>query len=287
MDNRIVDLHVHSTESDGTFTPEELVAEALRAQLAAFALTDHDTTGGIARVKAAAKGTGLLVIPGIELSCYNNDHEVHMVGLFLNEKDSAFQENLKAIQDSRDERNRKMIDRLREEAGFDISVLALQTYFPDSVLTRAHIARYLYDKKQIPDLGVAFQKYIGDHCPYYVPREKMTPVQAIELIHSAGGLAILAHPLLYHLSSTRLKQLMTDLKAHGLDGVEAIYSTYTTGEERQMKQLAAELDLAVSGGSDFHGANKPTIRLGVGKGSLHVPYSILENLMLLKERNSD
>ena len=287
MDNRIVDLHVHSTESDGTFTPEELVAEALRAQLAAFALTDHDTTGGIARVKAAAKGTGLLVIPGIELSCYNNDHEVHMVGLFLNEKDSAFQENLKAIQDSRDERNRKMIDRLREEAGFDISVLALQTYFPDSVLTRAHIARYLYDKKQIPDLGVAFQKYIGDHCPYYVLREKMTPVQAIELIHSAGGLAILAHPLLYHLSSTRLKQLMTDLKAHGLDGVEAIYSTYTTGEERQMKQLAAELDLAVSGGSDFHGANKPTIRLGVGKGSLHVPYSVLENLMLLKERNSD
>ena len=287
MDNRIVDLHVHSTESDGTFTPEELVAEALRAQLAAFALTDHDTTGGIARVKAAAKGTGLLVIPGIELSCYNNDHEVHMVGLFLNEKDSAFQENLKAIQDSRDERNRKMIDRLREEAGFDISVLALQTYFPDSVLTRAHIARYLYDKKQIPDLGVAFQKYIGDHCPYYVPREKMTPVQAIELIHSAGGLAILAHPLLYHLSSARLKQLMTDLKAHGLDGVEAIYSTYTTGEERQMKQLAAGLDLAVSGGSDFHGANKPTIRLGVGKGSLHVPYSVLENLMLLKERNSD
>ena len=287
MDNRIVDLHVHSTESDGTFTPEELVAEALRAQLAAFALTDHDTTGGIARVKAAAKGTGLLVIPGIELSCYNNDHEVHMVGLFLNEKDSAFQESLKAIQDSRDERNRKMIDRLREEAGFDISVLALQTYFPDSVLTRAHIARYLYDKKQIPDLGVAFQKYIGDHCPYYVPREKMTPVQAIELIHSAGGLAILAHPLLYHLSSARLKQLMTDLKAHGLDGVEAIYSTYTTGEERQMKQLAAGLDLAVSGGSDFHGANKPTIRLGVGKGSLHVPYSVLENLMLLKERNSD
>lgn len=287
MDNRIVDLHVHSTESDGTFTPEELVAEALRAQLAAFALTDHDTTGGIARVKAAAKGTGLLVIPGIELSCYNNDHEVHMVGLFLNEKDSAFQESLKAIQDSRDERNRKMIDRLREEAGFDISVLALQTYFPDSVLTRAHIARYLYDKKQIPDLGVAFQKYIGDHCPYYVPREKMTPVQAIELIHSAGGLAILAHPLLYHLSSARLKQLMTDLKVHGLDGVEAIYSTYTTGEERQMKQLAAELDLAVSGGSDFHGANKPTIRLGIGKGSLHVPYSVLENLMLLKERNSD
>ena len=287
MDNRIVDLHVHSTESDGTFTPEELVAEALRAQLAAFALTDHDTTGGIARVKAAAKGTGLLVIPGIELSCYNNDHEVHMVGLFLNEKDSAFQESLKAIQDSRDERNRKMIDRLREEAGFDISVLALQTYFPDSVLTRAHIARYLYDKKQIPDLGVAFQKYIGDHCPYYVPREKMTPVQAIELIHSSGGIAILAHPLLYNLSSARLKQLMTDLKVHGLDGVEAIYSTYTTGEERQMKQLAAELDLAVSGGSDFHGANKPTIRLGIGKGSLHVPYSVLENLMLLKERNSD
>ncbi len=285
MDNRIVDLHVHSTESDGTFTPEGLVTEALRTHLAAFALTDHDTTGGIARAKAAAEGTCLTVISGIELSCYNENHEVHMVGLFLDEKDPTFQKNLKSIQDSRDERNKKMIDRLREQAGFDISVEALRAYFPDSILTRAHIAHYLYEKGFIQDLGVAFQKYIGDHCPYYVPREKMTPIQAIELIHAAGGLAILAHPLLYHLSSARLKQLMTDLRTHGLDGVEAVYSTYTAGEERQMKQLAAELSLAVSGGSDFHGANKPTIRLGVGKGSLHVPYSVLENLKQLKDRN--
>mgnify|MGYP004539286661 FL=1 len=287
MDKRIVDLHVHSAESDGTFTPEELVTEALHAGLCAFALTDHDTIGGIAAAKAAARKTGLTVIPGIELSCYNDDHEVHMVGLFIDETNAAFKESLKSVQDSREERNKKMIDRLREEAGFDISVEALRAYFPDAVLTRAHIARYLYERGCIQDLNVAFQKYIGDHCPYYVPREKMTPVQAIDLIHAAGGLAILAHPLLYHLSDTRLKQLMTDLKAHGLDGVEAIYSTYTAGEERRMKELAAELDLAVSGGSDFHGANKPKIHLGTGKGSLFVPYAVFEHLKSLKEAHSN
>ena len=115
----------------------------------------------------------------------------------------------------------------------------------------------------------------------------MTPVQAIDLIHAAGGLAILAHTLLYHLSDARLKQLMTDLKAHGLDGVEAIYSTYTAGEERRMKELAAELDLAVSGGSDFHGANKPKIHLGTGKGSLFVPYAVFEHLKSLQEAHSN
>ncbi len=281
MDNRIVDLHVHSTESDGTCTPEELVSEALRVGISAFALTDHDTTSGIARAKAAAKGTGIEVIPGIELSCFNDNHEVHMVGLFLDETNKNFQDALKEIQTSRDRRNEKMINRLRDEAGFDISVEILKNYFPDCILTRAHIARYLFEKGYIKDIGIAFQKYIGDHCPYYVPREKLTPIQAIDLIHSAGGIAVLAHPLLYHLSSVHLKQLTLDLKAHGLNALEAIYSTYTAGEERQMKQLAADTGLAISGGSDFHGANKPSIHLGTGKGHLYIPYSVLTHLKAL------
>lgn len=283
MDNRIVDLHVHSTESDGTCTPKELVNEALRVGLSAFALTDHDTTSGIAQAKDAARGSGIEIISGIELSCFNDNHEVHMVGLFLDETNKAFQDALREIQTSRDKRNEKMINRLREEAGFDISAPVLKDYFPDCILTRAHIARYLFEKGYINDINTAFQKYIGDHCPYYVPREKLTPIQAIDLIHSAGGIAVLAHPLLYHLSAARLKQLTLDLKAHGLDAIEAIYSTYTTGEERQMKQLAADTGLAISGGSDFHGANKPSIQLGTGRGHLLIPYSVLTHLKALHD----
>lgn len=277
MDSRIVDLHVHSTESDGTFTPEELITEAQNATLSAIALTDHDTVSGVRRAKEAAKGTLLEVISGIELSCFNDDHEVHMVGLFIDETNPAFLAKLKEFQDSRDLRNEKMIKNL-QSFGFSITMEALYDRFPESVITRAHIARYLYENKEIPDLAVAFQKYIGDHCPCYVPREKISPIQAIELIQMAGGIAILAHPLLYHLSTERLKKLMIQLKEHGLTGVEAIYSTHSTGEELQIKQLAANVGLAISGGSDFHGANKPSIKLGTGKGRLYIPYSVLDNL---------
>lgn len=281
MTSPIVDLHVHSTKSDGTFTPTELVEEAIRCGLTAFALTDHDTTAGIKEAKAAAKGTNLTVIPGIELSCFNKEHEVHIVGLFIEEDNPTFQTKLTDILNSRDHRNELMMEKLRE-AGFSITLKELHAYFPNSIITRAHVARYLYETGAITDINVAFQKYIGDHCPCYVPREKVTPYQAIDLIHSAGGLAILAHPLLYHLGAENLKRLVIDLKNHGLDGLEAIYSTYTAGEEREMKQLAESVGLAVSGGSDFHGANKPAIHLATGKGNLYIPYSVLEKLEALK-----
>lgn len=277
MTSQIVDLHVHSTKSDGTFTPTELVEEAIKCGLCAFALTDHDTTAGLKEAKKASEGTNLEVIPGIELSCYQNGHEVHIVGLFIDEDNPAFQSSLSDIINSRDHRNGLMMQKLRD-AGFSITLNDLYTHFPNSVITRAHVARYLHETGQIPDIQTAFQKYIGDHCPCYVPREKFTPYQAIDLIHSAGGLAILAHPLLYHLGADNLKKLVLDLKEHGLDGLEAIYSTYTAGEEREMKQLAKEVGIAISGGSDFHGANKPAIHLATGKGRLFIPYSVLENL---------
>ena len=277
MTSKIVDLHVHSTKSDGTFTPTELVKEAIKCGLNAFALTDHDTTAGLKEAKKAAEGTTLEVISGIELSCYQNGHEVHIVGLFLDEDNPTFQAKLSDIINSRDHRNELMMQKLCD-AGFSITLNNLYEYFPNSVITRAHMARYLYETGQIPDIQTAFQKYIGDHCSCYVPREKVTPYQAIDLIHSAGGLAILAHPLLYHLGAENLKNLVIDLKNHGLDGLEAIYSTYTAGEEREMKQLAREVGIAISGGSDFHGANKPAIHLATGKGKLFIPYSVLENL---------
>ena len=267
MDNRIVDLHVHSTESDGTFTPTEVIAEAKKAGLSAIALTDHDTATGIRKAMGAAKEAGIELIPGIELSTAytfpgkKQEKEIHIVGLYINPDDPELLKMTAEFRECRDKRNEKMIAALQEE-GFPITMEALLAANPDSVITRANIARFLYEHGWIKSVTEAFDKYIGDGCRCYVGRFKVSPMEAVSLIKKTGGIAILAHPLLYHLGVEQLQLLIDDLKAVGLDGIEAIYSTYTTGEEQLVKRIAKENDLLISGGSDFHGANKPYIHLG-------------------------
>ena len=281
MDNRIVDLHVHSTESDGTFTPTEVIAEAKNAGLSAIALTDHDTATGIRKAMGAAKEAGIELIPGIELSTAytfpgkKQEKEIHIVGLYINPDDPELLKMTAEFRECRDKRNEKMIAALQEE-GFPITMEALLAANPDSVITRANIARFLYEHGWIKSVSEAFDKYIGDGCRCYVGRFKVSPMEAVSLIKKTGGIAILAHPLLYHLGVEQLQLLIDDLKAVGLDGIEAIYSTYTTGEEQLVKRIAKENKLLISGGSDFHGANKPYIHLGTGKGTMAVPHEFLE-----------
>lgn len=277
MDTRKIDLHVHSTESDGTFTPSELVAEAVKVGISAFALTDHDTIDGISQAKKAAAGTDIELISGVELSTQYNGKEVHILGLMLDETNPALLEHLSRFRLSRDTRNEKMFEKLREE-GFDITQESLRAMFPEGVLTRAHIARYLLENGYIKSMNIAFEKYIGDNCRCYIKRNKITPGEAISILHTAGGLAILAHPVLYHMSAVTLRRLIEDCREAGLDGIEAVYSTYQSGDEHQIKALAKEYGLAISGGSDFHGSNKPLIHLGTGMGHLFVPYYILDDL---------
>lgn len=272
-----IDLHVHSTASDGTLTPTELIAEAEKSNLAAIALTDHDTVDGIAEAKAAAGHSTVELIPGVELSTEYKDQEVHMVGLFLDENNPKLLSHLSRFRENRDGRNLKMYDLLRKE-GFDITEQALREMFPDAVLTRAHVARYLLEKGYIKTIAEAFETYIGDGCRCNVPREKVSPQEAIALIHEAGGVAVLAHPVLYHMGDERLRELILDCKACGLEGIEAIYSTYHADDERYIRRLAKEYGLNISGGTDFHGSNKPHIRLGSGTGHLVVPYDLLEGL---------
>ena len=272
-----IDLHVHSTASDGTLTPTELAAEAKKQGLLAFALTDHDTVDGVAEARTAAQSAGIELVPGVELSTEYKEKELHMVGLFLDETNPRLLKHLTHFRDNRKNRNLKMYELLRQE-GFDITKEALQEMFPDAVLTRAHVARFLLDKGYIKSISEAFEKYIGDGCRCNVPREKISPQEAIELIHHAGGKAILAHPILYHLSDQRLRELIADCLDCGLEGIEALYSTYQPGDERYIRSLAEEYGLKLSGGSDFHGSNKPHIRLGSGTGSLAVPYEFLEEL---------
>jgi len=278
MDTRKIDLHVHSAESDGTFAPRDLMLEAKKADLAAMALTDHDTVNGVAAAREAAKEVGIELISGVELSTEYKGKEVHMVGLFVDETNSALLEHLAAFRSKRDGRNEAMCALLRKE-GFDITEDALREMFPDAaVLTRAHVANYLVNKGYIPSISVAFEKYIGDGCRCQVPRDMITPQEGIEMIHNAGGIAVLAHPVLYKMSDDRLRELFSDCKDAGLEGVEAIYSTYQPGDERYIRRLAEEYDLKISGGSDFHGTNKPHIKLGTGTGNMFVPYEVLENL---------
>ena len=271
----MIDLHTHSTESDGTLTPEELMQLAADTGLSAIALTDHDTVGGLSKAEPVARQLGIELIPGIELSTDYNGTEVHMLGFYIDNTNPAFLAKLQEFIDSRDVRNEKMAFLLQKE-GFDITLEQLYQEYPESVITRAHFARYLVEHGFVKDRDTVFRKYLGDNCRCYVPREKITPFEAIDLIRLGGGLSFFAHPVLCHMNHDRLRFFVKDLKEAGLTGMEAIYSMNTPGDERNMKKMAEEFGLLISGGSDFHGENKPYIHLGTGRGNLRIPESILE-----------
>ena len=288
---KAVDLHTHSSRSDGSYAPAELVDYAIEKGLCAVALTDHDTTEGLSEAighvgKLAAEGKpSIEVIPGIEFSTRHDDKDVHVVGLYINYDAPAFRARLQEFVDSRTSRNIKMCRNL-QEAGIDITYEALIERSPNAVITRAHYASFLYENGYVKSRQEAFTRYLGDHTRYFVPREKVTPAQAIELILKAGGVPILAHPPLYHMGADKLDRLVCDLKDAGLMGIEALYSTYSHQDERDMIRLTEKYDLLLSGGSDFHGANKPDLDLGSGYGRLFVPQSCLEEIKKRLPHNS-
>ena len=171
-----------------------------------------------------------------------------------------------------------MIAKLHDLGNIDISWEQMEAAFGKAIWTRAHFARYLKDHGYVKEMKEAFSRYIGDDCPYFVPREKVSPAQAVRLIRSTGGIPILAHPLLYRLTEEGLLTLIEELKNAGLLGIEALYSTHTPEEESFVLRLARRQGLLISGGSDFHGSNKPSISLGTGRGNLRIPYELLEKL---------
>ncbi|MFI3214418.1 MAG: PHP domain-containing protein [Eubacteriales bacterium] len=282
-----VDLHVHSTTSDGTFTPTELVDYAIEKGLTAFALTDHDTIDGIPEAVKYAnekkkEGYTLEVIPGVELSSEYEKKDIHIVGLFVDLNRPAFTNKMQEFVDARIGRNKLMCEKLTA-AGLPMTFDELTAHYPGAVITRAHYANFMLEKGYISSKKEAFERYIGDYCPCFVSREKVTPVDAIQLIISAHGIPILAHPTLYHLGSEQLEVLVKMLKENGLVGIEGLYSTYTSSEENQIKRLAKKYDLQISGGSDFHGATKDKLDLACGYGNLFVPEEILTNLKAVKK----
>ncbi len=283
-----IDLHVHSNCSDGTLTPTEVVQEAMKKELRAFALTDHDTVKGIAEAKAAAlslketAGYDLELIPGVEISAGYGKSDIHILGLFIDENNAHLKEVLSGVEQAREERNKKMAENLAA-IGLPISIEALYREFPNAILTRAHFAEYLYKVGAVKEIKDAFKKYLSADGPYYVLRKYMSPEEAISLIKEAGGIPVLAHPLIYHLSEFQLKELITSLKNAGLMGLEVIHSTNVNNDESYLRGLASKYQLVPTGGSDFHGNVKPDIQMGTGRGNLFVPYSYLEKLKEIKK----
>ena len=274
-----IDLHTHSTASDGTLTPTELVHYAASKDLRAIALTDHDTTDGIEEALAAAEelskdGINIEVIPGIEFSSEYRGKDIHIVGLYINIHSDYFKRRIELFASSRVKRNEEMVKRLNAH-GIPVTMHELEALYPSSVITRAHFAKYMYNKGYVKSVKEAFDRYVGDRCPCFVPRAKISPMRAVEIIRRSGGIPVLAHPILYGMGKSELGKLTAHLKDAGLLGIEAIYSTYNNSDERDIRSLANEYNLLITGGSDFHGQNKPTIDLGTGMGHMFVPEDLL------------
>lgn len=286
---KYVDLHVHSTASDGTLTPAEVVERAASLSLAAIALTDHDTTNGVAKAKQKAEelrkqGTHIEVYSGVEISAAYKKRDIHIVGLFVDETNELLNRTLENARTNRESRNLRILERF-EALGIHLTMEDLLEGATDTVVTRAHFGRALVNKGITASIQEGFEKYLNEDGPCYVAREYLEPEQAIGLILKAGGVPILAHPLLYQLPHEELVALLERLKKAGLKGIEVYYSANRGSDEMNVKALASYFSLLPSGGSDFHGSIKPAIELGKGKGNLKVPYSVLQNLINEKPRN--
>ena len=268
----LIDLHVHSNTSDGTLSPSEVVIHAKEAGLTAIALTDHDTVKGLAEATQAGELYKLEVVPGIELSADFPKDSLHILGYYIDYKDPAFLKKLEPIQEGRTIRNAKMLDQLKN-LGFDIAMDEGVEIF-----TRAHFAKALLDGGYVSSFDEAFKKYLAPGKAGYVKRVTPTPKECIDLIHSGGGLAFLAHPTLYGLNTSQLTKLIKKLTKDGLDGLEAIHAVHSAQDETHLRILASKNNLLISGGSDFHGSNKPKLEIGVGYGNLKIPYRLLENI---------
>ena len=270
-----IDLHVHSNISDGTMTPEQVVKLAADSGLAAIALTDHDTIDGIEEAVKAGEEYGVKLIPGIEISAEYKGSDLHILGLGIDYKNKEFADKVALCRDSRDNRNLKMVEKINQQ-GFPLTWEIMVERFGNNSITRAHFAKYLLDEGYVQSKEEAFAKYLNPGCPCYVARQKVTPKEAIEMILGAGGHPVLAHPLLYKMSPDRIDSLVVMLKEYGLQGIEALYSLNRPEDDAFLKKLAARHKLYITGGSDFHGAIKPDISLGTGKGNLKITSDICQ-----------
>lgn len=282
MQQKLIDLHTHSTCSDGSMTPRELVRHAAESGLAAIALTDHDTVSGVAQAVKAGEEYGVEVVPAIEFSVKSKT-ETHILGYFIDINSPDLNVILDEIIEKRIERN-VMTAKLLKDLGFDVSVEEAAALAPGGIIGRAHFARVMMNKGYVDSVKEAFDKYLSSGKPAYFGNQKLEAKTAIEAIHAAGGVAFLAHPHLIKISDDELEKYLQELQSYGLDGLEGYYTDYDEAMQNKFQSMAKKHGLAISGGTDFHAAMKPHISIGKGTGNMAVPYSVLENIKAMVNR---
>ena len=281
----MIDLHCHTLHSDGTDSPERLALLADEAGLAALCLTDHDTLGGIPALLAQQPQVKTRLLAGTELSCRFLGRSLHILGLLVDPGDLRFQARLTELRSRRDDRNARMVLRLAE-VGCPVTLDEVQAQAETPLLSRVHFAKALAAKGYVRRPQEAFERLIGDDGPAFVPREELSPAEAARWIREAGGVPVVAHPGRFAGGSFRWDEAMRDLQREGIEGLEGYYGEYRAAEQRYFVGLAKRLGLVVTGGSDYHGANKPGLRLGAGRGGLKVPDGLLEALEAQQARGT-
>ena len=274
----MIDLHTHTTASDGSFSPTELIQLAQQSGLEAIAVTDHDTVAGLAEAQQAAASTDLELVPGVEFSCKVEVGTLHMLGYFIDQANPDLDNLLAEMVASRARRNPQIVAQLNQ-LGYELTMDDVHAEASSPIVSRLHIAQAMLHRGYVRSLDEAFGRFLGDDGPAYAKRVEPAPAQAIDIIHQAGGLAVVAHPV--HLRAANEKQLTARLKELadlGLDGIEVWYPEHNADLTDQLWRFCRKADLAAVGGSDFHGSAKPHIKLGIGRGGLNIPLEILHRL---------
>ena len=272
-----VDLHVHSHFSDGTLSPSQLVEKAAQTGLDAIALTDHNTVAGLPEFLCAGESQNIRAIPGVEISAGYRGKEVHIVGLFLKpEMWDRVTNYLAVLNDRKTQSNRDLVRRLKE-AGYEVDLEQLLQNAQGTV-NRAVIAAKMLEKGYVSSVKEAFKGLLSEKNGYYVPPQRLDAFEVIAFLKSVDAVSVLAHPYL-SLEESAIRAFLPEAKAHGLAAMETRYSTYTPETTEAAIRLAKEFGIMESGGSDFHGENKPDIRLGIGRGELCVPAILMDKLL--------
>lgn len=288
----MIDLHAHSTASDGQLTPKELMELAASLGMKACALTDHDTLSGLPGAEERARALGLVFIPGVELEI---DHEglealavsrgrppevgeFHMLGLRLAGDRSALSIALDKVRTRRNERNLRIIEKMRA-GGINVSVEELKALAPGDVVSRAHFARLLLAKGVVSSVAQAFSRYIGRGKPFYEERRSLGLAEAVSLIRDAGGVAVIAHPVSLELQGTNLRRFVSACREMGVRGIEVYHPNHTEKQARSFLRMAEKMGMIPTGGSDFHGRIIPQRVLGHSTGGMEIPDALLEGIL--------
>ncbi len=280
-------MHTHSCASDGSFSPSELVREAIRLGLYAFALTDHDTVSGIEELERASLELAYLrAVPGVEIAARFGEGSIHICGLFIDRFSSELNEILRWIREGRDKRNEKIIEKI-QKLGYELYLNEVIESAGGESVGRPHFAKLLVSKGYFGTMQDVFDKLLKKGEAAYVERKLPSPEQAIDSIHKAGGISIWAHPFARkNLDRRQFRESLVYLKSLGLDGLEAYYSTYDKLTCEYLCQVAKDENMLISGGSDFHGENMDGVKMGSGMGGLSIPDAVFAPLDKHKPKKS-